>query len=60
MTGRDDPAPMRPEPHPADERLALPRLDLPPVNPFDQRIWDQFADVAASLHGDPLYPFDRD
>jgi enoyl-CoA hydratase/carnithine racemase len=55
MTGRDDPAPIRLEPHPADERLALLRIDRPPVNAFDQRMWDLFADVAASLHGDTLY-----
>jgi len=55
MTGRDDPAPIRLEPHPADERLALLRIDRPPVNAFDQRMWDLFADVTAFLHGDPLY-----
>lgn len=55
MTGRDDPPPIRLEPHPADDRLALLRLDRPPVNAFDQRMWDLFADVTASLHGDTLY-----
>jgi hypothetical protein len=29
MTGRDDPAPVRLEPHPADDRLALLRIDRP-------------------------------
>ena len=55
MTGRDAPAPIRLEPHPADNRLALLRLDRPPVNAFDQRMWDLFAAVTASLHGDTLY-----
>jgi|ERR1022692_1800983 enoyl-CoA hydratase/carnithine racemase len=55
MAGRDDPAPIRLEPHPADDRLALLRIDRPPVNAFDQRMWDLFADIAASLHGDTLY-----
>ncbi len=52
MTSRDDPAPIRLEPHQADDRLALLRIDRPPVNAFDQRMWDLFADIAASLHGD--------
>src|SRR5215469_16924316 len=55
MTDLSDPAPIRLEPHPADNRLALLRLDRPPVNAFDQRMWDLFADVTASLHGDSLY-----
>lgn len=55
MTGNYDSAPIRLEPHPADDRLALLRLDRPPVNAFDQRMWDLFADVTASLHGDTLY-----
>jgi enoyl-CoA hydratase/carnithine racemase len=55
MTGRDAPAPIRLEPHPADNRLAMLRLDRPPVNAFDQRMWDLLAAVTASLHGDTLY-----
>jgi enoyl-CoA hydratase/carnithine racemase len=55
MTGHDDPVPVRPEPHPADERLAVLRVDRPPVNAFDQRMWDLFDAVTASLHGDTLY-----
>ena len=55
MTGHDDAPPVRLEPHPADERLALLRVDRPPVNAFDQRMWDLFDEVAASLHGDTLY-----
>ena len=55
MTGHDDVDPVRLEPYPADERLALLRVDRPPVNAFDQRMWDLFGEVAASLHGDTLY-----
>jgi len=55
MTGRDDTAPVRLEPHPADERLAVLRVDRPPVNAFDQRMWDLFDALTASLHGDTLY-----
>jgi len=55
MTGNDDSPPVRLEPHPADERLALLRVDRPPVNAFDQQMWDLFDDVAASLHGDTVY-----
>lgn len=55
MTSRDDAAPVRLEPHPADGRLAVVRVDRPPVNAFDQRMWDLFVAVAASLHGDTLY-----
>jgi enoyl-CoA hydratase/carnithine racemase len=61
MTGHDDPVPakdpvpVRLEPHPADERLGVLRVDRPPVNAFDQRMWDLFAAVTASLHGDTLY-----
>jgi hypothetical protein len=55
MTGRYDPAPVRLEPHPADDRLALLGLDRPPVNAFDQRMGDLFADLTASLHGGTLY-----
>ena len=55
MTGPDEAAPVRLEPHPADERLAVLRVDRPPVNAFDQRMWDLFGAVTASLHGDTLY-----
>lgn len=55
MTGPHDPAAVRLEPHPADERLALLRVDRPPLNAFDQRMWDLFDEVVASLHGDTLY-----
>src|SRR5260370_41032114 len=55
MTGPDEAAPVRLEPHPADERLAVLCVDRPPVNAFDQRMWDLFGAVTASLHGDTLY-----
>jgi enoyl-CoA hydratase/carnithine racemase len=55
MTGHDDEAPVRLEPHPADERLAVLRVDRPPVNAFDQRMWDLFDAVTTALHGDTLY-----
>ena len=55
MTGSYDPAPIRLEAHPADDRLALLCIDRPPVNAFDQRMWDLFADVTASLQGDTFY-----
>src|ERR1700730_10103390 len=54
MTGHDDTVPVRLEPHPADELLAVLRVDRPPVNAFDQRMWDRFDAVTASLHGDTL------
>ncbi len=55
MTGQENAAPVRLEPHPADERLGLLRVDRPPVNAFDQRMWDLFDAVTASLHGDTVY-----
>jgi enoyl-CoA hydratase/carnithine racemase len=55
MTGHADAAPVRLEPHPSDERLGVLRVDRPPVNAFDQRMWDLLEAVTASLHGDTLY-----
>lgn len=59
MSNREEPMPaddpVRLEPHPADGRLALLRIDRPPVNAFDQRMWDLFDAVTASLHGDTGY-----
>lgn len=65
MTGHDPaptdpaptpaPAPVRLEPHPEDERLALLRVDRPPVNAFDQGMWDLLDEAAASLHGPTAY-----
>jgi enoyl-CoA hydratase/carnithine racemase len=54
MTG-DDQAPVRLEAHPQDGRLAVLRVDRPPLNAFDQRMWDLFAAVTASLHDSTLY-----
>src|ERR1700753_146145 len=55
MNSPDDPPPVRLEPHPDDERLGILRVDRPPVNAFDQRMWDLFDRVTASLHGKTLY-----
>jgi enoyl-CoA hydratase/carnithine racemase len=46
----DDAAPVRLEPFPADERLGILRVERPPVNAFDQRMWDLFDRATASLH----------
>jgi enoyl-CoA hydratase/carnithine racemase len=48
-------ASVRLEPHPADERLGILRIERPPLNAFDQAMWDLFATVAASLHGRTAY-----
>lgn len=45
-----DAARVRIEPHPADERLAIMRIDRPPVNALDQTMWDLFEVVTAALH----------
>jgi enoyl-CoA hydratase/carnithine racemase len=55
VNSHDAAGPVRLEPHPADSRLGMLRVDRPPVNAFDQRMWDQFDRVAASLHGPTLY-----
>ena len=64
MTGHDDPAaaaaapvpaPVTLEPHPADERLAILRIDRPPVNAFDQAMWNLLDEAAASLHAPTAY-----
>jgi enoyl-CoA hydratase/carnithine racemase len=55
MNSRADAAPVRLEPHPLDERLGILRVDRPPVNAFDQRMWDLFDRVTASLHEETLY-----
>jgi len=54
-TVSDDAAPVRLEPYPADERLGVLRVERPPVNAFDQPMWDLFEAVAMSLHGTTLY-----
>jgi len=55
MNSHDEAGPVRLEPHPADSRLAILRVERPPVNAFDQRMWDLFDRVAASLHGSTVY-----
>jgi enoyl-CoA hydratase/carnithine racemase len=49
------PAKVRLEAHPADERLALLRIERPPVNALDQTMWDLFAEVSAQLHASTAY-----
>lgn len=41
---------IRLDPHPDEHRLAVLRLDRPPVNALDQRMWDDLAAAAAQLH----------
>lgn len=48
-------APVRLESHPQDERLAVLRIERPPLNAFDQAMWDLFSAVAASLHAGSVY-----
>jgi enoyl-CoA hydratase/carnithine racemase len=55
MNGAEDRAPVRLEPHPADERLVILRIERPPVNAFDQAMWDLFDAVAAALHRSTMY-----
>jgi enoyl-CoA hydratase/carnithine racemase len=55
MDSHDDTDPVRLESYPADSRLGILRVERPPVNAFDQRMWDQFDRVAASPHGLTLY-----
>jgi enoyl-CoA hydratase/carnithine racemase len=55
MNGQHHPGSVRLEPHPADERLAILRVDRPPVNAFDQAMWDLFAAATASLHDSATY-----
>jgi len=55
MNSHDDTGPVRLEPHPADSRLGILRVERPPVNAFDQHMWDLFDHAAASLHGPTLY-----
>jgi enoyl-CoA hydratase/carnithine racemase len=46
---------VRLEPHSIDERLAVLRLDRPPVNALDQAMWDQLGAVTAELHASTTY-----
>jgi enoyl-CoA hydratase/carnithine racemase len=55
MDSPGDAVPVRLEPHPQEERLGILRVDRPPVNAFDQRMWDLFDSLTASLHGETLY-----
>jgi enoyl-CoA hydratase/carnithine racemase len=61
MTGHDestspgDTASVRLEPYAEDGRLAILRVDRPPVNAFDQEMWDLFGAVAAELHASAEY-----
>jgi enoyl-CoA hydratase/carnithine racemase len=55
MSSHDAPDPVRLESHPADERLAIMRVERPPVNAFDLAMWDLFEAVAASLHASTPY-----
>jgi len=43
-------ATVRLDPHPDDPRLAVLRLDRPPVNELTQVMWDELEAVARSLH----------
>jgi len=55
MTGHDDNAPVRLEPYAEDDRLAILRVDRPPVNAFDQSMWDLFQATTAQLHASTQY-----
>jgi enoyl-CoA hydratase/carnithine racemase len=46
---------VRLEPHPAEERLAILRIERPPVNVLAQAMWDLFATLAAKLRDSPTY-----
>jgi enoyl-CoA hydratase/carnithine racemase len=46
---------VRLEPHHADSRLAVLRIERPPVNALDQEMWDLFDTVAAELHDSTTY-----
>lgn len=55
MTSTSDSARVRLDPHPADGRLAVLRIERPPVNALDQAMWDLFATVTAALHAGTAY-----
>jgi len=52
---QDSIASVRLEPYPEDERLAVLRVDRPPLNAFDQPMWDRFAAVTAALAASTQY-----
>lgn len=41
--------------HPADSRLAVLRLDRPPVNALDQGMWDALPAASEQLHASEGY-----
>jgi len=55
MTSHDEAAPVRLEPYPADERVVVLRVDRPPVNAFDQEMWELFEAATTALHASRLY-----
>ena len=55
MNSTAEPARVRLGPHPADERLAVLRIERPPVNALDQAMWDLFAIVATALRDSSTY-----
>jgi enoyl-CoA hydratase/carnithine racemase len=55
VTSTHDRAAVRLEPHPADDRLAVLRIERPPVNALDQSMWDLFASVTAALRDSATY-----
>jgi enoyl-CoA hydratase/carnithine racemase len=55
VTSTPELAKVRLEPHPADERLGILRLERPPVNALDQEMWDLLEEVAAALHASATY-----
>lgn len=55
MTTSSEPAKVRLEPHSADERLAVLRIERPPVNALDQHMWDQLDAAATELHNSTTY-----
>ncbi|WP_433526222.1 enoyl-CoA hydratase/isomerase family protein [Nocardia pseudovaccinii] len=55
MSSNPAPAKVGLEPHPADERLAILRIDRHPVNALDQEMWDLLETVAAELHSSTTY-----
>jgi enoyl-CoA hydratase/carnithine racemase len=55
VTSTSERAPVTLRPHPHDDRLAVLRLDRPPVNVLDQAMWDRLAAVGAELHASTTF-----
>ncbi|MEV6336898.1 enoyl-CoA hydratase/isomerase family protein [Nocardia vinacea] len=55
MSSNPAPAKVGLGPHPADERLAILRIERHPVNALDQEMWDLLETVAAELHSSTTY-----